>query len=547
MAPLFFALPGGIGLFLLGMVLLTDGLKAFAGDSLRRALLRFTGTPLKAFLSGTLVTLFIQSSSATTVAVIGFVSAGLLTFPQALGIVFGASLGTTGTGWMVATLGLKISLGTYALPLVGIGAFLRLLARGKLASLGLALAGFALIFLGIDTLQAGMKMLAGRVSLADLPSGGFLGHLLALGLGLVLTIILQSSSAAVATTLTALHSSAINFEQAASITIGAAIGTTVTAALASIGANVPAKRTALAFILFNAATGLLALVLLPGFLALLAGGQEVGWIEPGATSLAAFHSLFIALGVAIFLPLVGGFSRWIERLLPEQDPFLTRHLDRSLWPTPTVALEAARRALVETTLGTWELFCKMLPTGNRPALDPGEIESVQKRLDAVEQFLRGVPPISDNEPLLPSRLDLLHAVDHLTRLQSRLCPEAGVLAIIPRHPALQEACELTAKILQQARRLLAAPVDTSGTTEDSLRSLAEMAAALADDRRKSRPQFLVATTEGRLPPELDPLLLLDAMRWLDRLGYHTWRIAVHLTPSRNVPSSGLTRAAHPDE
>jgi phosphate:Na+ symporter len=547
MAPLLFALPGGIGLFLLGMVLLTDGLKAFAGDSLRLALLRFTGTPLKAFFSGTFVTLLIQSSSATTVAVIGFVSAGLLTFPQALGIVFGASLGTTGTGWIVATLGLKISLGTYALPLIGIGAFMKLFARGPWASLGLALAGFALIFLGIDTLQAGMKILGERVSLAELPSAGFWGHLLALALGLVLTVILQSSSAAVATTLTALHSSAINFEQAASITIGAAIGTTVTAALASIGANVPAKRTALAFILFNAATGLLALFLLPGFLVLLAWGQEVGWIEPGATSLAAFHSLFIALGVAIFLPLVGSFSRWIERLLPERDPFLTRHLDRSLWQTPAVALEAARRALVETTLSTWEVLHTLLPTEKNRALDPGEIDSVEKRLDAVEQFLRGVPPISDNEPLLQSRLDLLHAVDHLTRLQSRLRPEAGILAMIPRHPALQGACELSAEVLQRACDLLAAPADRLESAEDSLRVLAEKAAALAEARRKSRPQFLAGTTEGRLPPELDPLLLLDAMRWLDRLGYHTWRIAVHLTPSPTVPSSGRTREAHPDE
>jgi phosphate:Na+ symporter len=156
-----FKLLGGIGLFLLGMVLLTDGLKAFAGEALRRALVRFTGTPLKAFGSGALVTAMVQSSSATTVTVIGFVSAGLLTFPQAVGVVMGASLGTTGTGWIVAVLGLKISLGFYALPLVGLGAFLKLLGRGRMKSLGLALAGFGVIFIGIETLQAGMQGFSG--------------------------------------------------------------------------------------------------------------------------------------------------------------------------------------------------------------------------------------------------------------------------------------------------------------------------------------------------------------------------------------------------
>src|SRR5690606_15462357 len=147
MTELLFQLTGGIGLFLLGMVLLTDGLKAFAGEALRRALVRFTGTPLKAFTSGALVTLVVQSSSATTVTVIGFVSAGLLAFPQAVGVVMGASLGTTGTGWIVSVLGLKVSVGFYALPVVGIGAFMRLLGSGRWRSLGFALAGFGIIFI----------------------------------------------------------------------------------------------------------------------------------------------------------------------------------------------------------------------------------------------------------------------------------------------------------------------------------------------------------------------------------------------------------------
>ncbi|HNP52760.1 MAG TPA: Na/Pi symporter, partial [Nitrosomonas nitrosa] len=227
MTALFFQLFGGIGLFLMGMVLLTDGLKAVAGDALRGALVRFTGTPYKAFVSGALVTLMVQSSTATTVTLIGFVSAGLLTFPQAVGVVLGASLGTTGTGWMVSMLGLKVSLGFYALPLVGIGALLRLLTHGRWRSSGLALAGFGLIFVGIDHLQNGMQVLAGAFDLTALPSTGVIGHLIATVIGVFMTVVMQSSSAAVATTLTALHANVINFEQAASLVIGAAIGTTI--------------------------------------------------------------------------------------------------------------------------------------------------------------------------------------------------------------------------------------------------------------------------------------------------------------------------------
>jgi len=173
---LLFKLVGGIGLFLMGMVLLTDGLKSFAGDSLRRALVRFTGRPSKAFAAGAVATSLVQSSSATTVAVIGFVSAGLLTFPQAVGVVIGASLGTTSTGWIVSVLGLKVSVGLYALPLVGIGAFLRLLATGRWRSFGTALAGFGLIFIGIDTLQDAMGGLSGLFNLSQLPAVGVSRH-----------------------------------------------------------------------------------------------------------------------------------------------------------------------------------------------------------------------------------------------------------------------------------------------------------------------------------------------------------------------------------
>jgi len=334
MTDILFPFLGGIGLFLMGMSLLSQGLIAFAGNALKRSLIRFTGTPFKAFLSGTLATALVQSSSATTVTVIGFVSAGLITFSQAIGFVIGASLGNTGTGWIVATLGLRISLGYYTLPLIGIGALMKLFSKGRAADMGVALVGFGMIFLGLDTLQQGMQGFSAHYNLSGLPSGGMLDDFLVMLIGLVMTIVMQSSTAAIATTLAAYHAAAINFDQAAALVVGAAVGTTVTGALVAIGATIPAKRTALANILFNLAAGLIAIVLLPLLIAAVDLLNARFGLTPGAVSLAAFHTLFIGLGVALFLPFTPQFARLISHFLPERGESLVQHLDDSLYSVP---------------------------------------------------------------------------------------------------------------------------------------------------------------------------------------------------------------------
>lgn len=500
MTALTFKLLGGIGLFLLGMVLLTDGIKAFAG--------------------GALTTLAVQSSSATTITVIGFVSAGLIGFPQALGVVMGASLGTTGTGWIVSVLGLKVSLGTWAMPLVAIGAFLKLLARGRWQPLGLALAGFGLIFIGIDNLQAAMQGLASVFDLARLPSAGLSGHAAALGIGLLMTVVLQSSSAAVAATLTALHAGAINFEQAASLVIGAAIGTTVTGALAAIGASVPAQRTALAHVLFNAATGLIAL-LLPGFLWGIGLAQRHLGLDAGATSLAAFHTAFIAVGVLLFMPLVEPFARWIERLLPDRGPELTRHLDNSLYQLPAVALEASGRALRKTARALLAALEELLTTPSG-ALNVAACQAeVDAALARIQAFFAGIPPVGAEVQLPAVRVAQLHAIDHLIRLAGRLRRVDSVRLRLA-DPRLHEATLACRKALAVTRTALAGPpapgwIDVPAAT----------ARELTERQTEGRRTVLRQTAEGREGPE-DALHTLDALRWLERVAHHTWRIGHYL-------------------
>lgn len=533
-----FQLLGGIGIFLLGMGLLTDGLKAFAGEALRGALMRFTGTPVKAFGSGALVTLLVQSSSATTVTLIGFVSAGLLAFPQAVGVVLGASLGTTGTGWLVAVLGLKVSLGFYALPLVGVGALLRLLGRARIKALGLALAGFGLIFIGIETLQAGMQGASGAFNLAGLPTSGFVGHVVTMVLGAAMTVVMQSSSAAVATTLTALHAGAVNFEQASALVIGAAIGTTVTGALAAIGGSVPAKRTALAHILFNLATGLIAVTLLPAFLYGITLAQTYLGLDPGATSLAAFHTAFIAVGIGLFLPFVDRFAAWIERMLPDRGPPLTRHLDDTLLQAPPVALEATRRALRDTASEVLGAMADIVAHRNAEQEDERRAQTRQA-LERIQHFFARIPPVNEGEPLARSRVSQVHAIDHLMRLQSRLHPSAELRRQLA-HSRLQPPVQRVREAIDLAVRGLhgSAPADWLAILEES-------AASLATLREQERLDILHQTADGRWDP-FAALEAMNAMRWLERVGFHAWRIANYLA-SEQPNESAPALAAHMDE
>src|SRR5271165_5755 len=158
---------GGVGLFLLGMAVMTGGMKALAGSALRVVLAKAAATPLRGAFWGAVVTLLVQSSSATTMTTIGLVSAGLLSFPEGLGLVFGANVGTTGTGWLVALLGVRVSLSSYALPMIFVGALVKLLGGGRIAAAGAALAGFALVLFGLTTLQQGMGGLGKRARMSS--------------------------------------------------------------------------------------------------------------------------------------------------------------------------------------------------------------------------------------------------------------------------------------------------------------------------------------------------------------------------------------------
>lgn len=521
-----FGIFGGIGLFVLGMTLMTDGLKDFAGDYLRVALLKFTYPSWKAFLSGAFATAMVQSSSATTVMVISFVSAGLMSFTQALGVVIGASLGTTATSWIVAWVGLKINVGLYALPLLGLGAFARILGKGRWRSLGISLAGFALIFVGIQTLQDGMSGLTDAVDISTIAGGGWVGTLLAILLGIMMTVLMQSSSAATATALTALGTDAIRFDQAAAVVIGASIGTTITAALASIGGSTPARRTALGHILFNLATGVIAIFLFPLLLGLVAYLQEQFDRSADATGLALFHTLFVGIGALIFLPFTDRFAKLIERLIPELGSPLTRHLDRSLTETPAVALAASQLALTATAQQVANQLLEGIKDG-KWSLSHLETSAA---IEEIKDFLGSLRAVPDDPVLSQYRVSQLHALDHLMRLESRLAPKSQVRQVL-KEDALRENVQNVIELLEYTQRGLTGPLD-----ENWVKNVQQLAKKLNDARNQQRPRFLQQTAQGGLRSG-KAIDLLDGSRYLERIAYHIYRCCVHLRSQEAADSS----------
>jgi phosphate:Na+ symporter len=512
------ALLGGIGLFLLGMVLLTDGLRSAAGDALRDVLRRFTGGTLPAVLSGAAATAVVQSSSATVLTTIGFVSAGLLTFPQAVGVVFGASLGTTSTGWIVSLLGLKLNIAAAAMPMVGIGALLRLLTGGRRAALGLALAGFGLIFVGIDVLQQGMQDLSTRIDPAAFPGATLPGRLMLVAVGIAMTVVMQSSSAAVATTLTALHTGTVGLEQAAALVVGQHVGTTVTAGLAAIGASIPARRTALAHILFNATSGALAFLLIPVLLQV-AGPAGAERSDP-AVVIAAFHTGFNLLGVLLLAPMAGTFSALIVRLLPERGPAPTRYLDPSVARVPSVAVEAARRTVLEVGGALAGVLRSALERPERARLPLPVLDACDGGLEETRRFLGRIRDAHDEPQVRPRHLALLHAIDHLDRLAERL------RAHTPRRPVAEPTFDALRSRAAAELDAVQAWLATDGDAPPV--ALAEaLSRAVAERRRGQRADVLEATAAGSVEPGM-ALEQLEAVRWLDSALYHVWRAVHHL-------------------
>jgi phosphate:Na+ symporter len=552
---------GGVGLFLLGMSVMTAGLKALAGSALRTVLSRAAATPLRGSFWGAIITLLVQSSSATTMTTIGLVSAGLLTFPQGLGLVFGANVGTTGTAWLVALIGVRFSLTAAALPMIFVGALIKLLTSGRVSGAGATLAGFGLVLFGLTTLQQGMGGLAERLHPADLPvvlagpdAGwwwGMLGVLALVVVGLVMTALMQSSTAAVAVTLSAYYAGAVGLDQACALIIGQNIGTATSSALAAIGASTTAKRLAIAYVLFKLIAAAIALVLFPVVTPLLVRASST---IDGATLLAGYHTAYNVIGVLVLLPVIDRFTRLVERILPERGSPLTRYLDPSALATPMVAVEAVRRTIARVLGAVCASIEAALAAANRgepvhPGKDAISVPEAAEALRQAQVFLSDVtgPPDSDDEQ---QRLtSTLHALDHASRMAEaasgkidfgtvRCGPDdarAGQLCADAMRSAASVAGEVEAlpgitqspRATPASRSINATSGAATVSTEEALAQLKRCASELAELQPSHRSATLGAVANGSLSADA-AIVRVDTVRSLEALAHHAWRSVTHL-------------------
>jgi phosphate:Na+ symporter len=504
---------GGLGLFLLGIHHLTEGLKGLAGDSLRRALQRLVSNRFSAVASGAVFTAVIQSSTAAILTIIGFVSAGLVTFSQAIGVIMGATLGTTSTAWLVALFGFRLRIADAALPILCVGALLWLVARGRARSLGAMLAGFGLIFTGIEHMQTGMA----GVSWNFTGFTGF-GSLWALaGIGIVMTIVMQSSTAAAATTLVALNAGSLTFEQGCAMIVGQSIGTAATTAVVVIGGGLAVRRAALAHIIFSVIVGVLGMVLL-GPLAAAAYWVGARFNDPdGVLALAAFSSIFKLAGVVALYPWIDHYSRFIVRISGEGSESAVSRLDPTLAQAGgAIALEAAWRAIREVAHAAVDAVRRRL-AGESVRYDP-PVEAVRQ----TERFLESLSlETTDLGTIGPRLVRLCHALDHLTELHDDLTHIPSADSGWQPPAGFEAGARALAAWLQATQDPEAAPDPAF------LQAVADASKQLGAERKTGRATLLEDVALQRMP-SATARAALEALVWADGALYHAWRLAVSL-------------------
>ncbi len=347
-----FQLIGGLGLFFFGMRALSEGLKRIAGERLRKMLEAVTKVPIVGIMIGAAVTCLIQSSSATTVMVVGFVNAGLLALKQAISVIIGANIGTTFTAWLVSSMSVfKVT--QYALPAIGIGFFMMALARNKKRkSWGEVIFGFGILFLGLSFMKDAFDPFRSSEQLKDIFVLFSDNPLLGVLVGTIITILLQSSSATIAIVQVLAFNGLISFESAVPLILGDNIGTTITAQMAAIGANLNARRAAMSHSLFNViGVAYMLFFVYSGIYV-----RFINYIIPGELTLknimfyiAVSHSFFNVMNALVFLPLIGSLAKISTWMIPKRKGTIepgTQYLEKHLLETPPVAMQQARREII---------------------------------------------------------------------------------------------------------------------------------------------------------------------------------------------------------
>ncbi len=580
MATLVFTLTilGSLGIFLFGMKVMSEALQRSAGDRMRKVMATMTHNRFTAILTGLGITSLVQSSSASTVMVVSFVNAGLLTLVEAIGVIMGANLGTTLTAWIIALVG-KFSLSNVAIPIVGIGLPLFFSGRDRLKNWGEVLIGFGLLFLGLHLLKESVpdvrSMLGGsdasretaesiQAFVSTFAGRGYLSVLVFLFVGIVLTLAVQSSSAAMAITVTMALQGWIGFEESAAIVLGENIGTTVTAWIASIGTNVAARRAARAHFLFNV-TGVLWVLVL--FYPFCEGARWVGGQLPESFRgsdhltdvgfhLAIFHSAFNLCNILLLAGFVKGLAALVTRLVPDRSgsaaeagPQRLRFISSGLVEIGELNLPEAERATKALSSITERMFLAYLD------IFQDAEGSVEEKLAAVEALENEADVLTHDitEYLVrtsAAELSLTNAraVTRMLRIVSELEEVSDAIYRLvhitkKKYNKSRSFCdEANAAVLSFAGKTLeliqlCGEVVPSGATEGHLRR-AEEIEALTDKLRKQNNKSAVkrmADNPGSVKTEL---LIIDMNNQFEMIANYALNVvqcAYHLVLHDELP------------
>jgi len=541
-----FGIVGGLAFFLFGMGMMSDGLKKVAGRKLRNILESMTKRALVAFCVGAGVTALIQSSSATTVMVVGFVNAGLLTLKQAICVVIGTNVGTTMTAWLVSISGIgTLKIEAYALPLVGIGFLMQTLGKTrKMKSAGQILFGFGMLFVGIGYMKGAFGDLKNSEKIQEV-FGTLAAHpALAILAGAIVTMLLQSSSAAIAIVQAMAISGAFggDWQQAVGLVIpfvlGSNIGTTITAQLAALQANLHAKRTAWAHTMFNIMGSIIALpfIYLGWFAAI------VRFIAPWEASpanlvwdIAVAHTIFNIACSGIFLPMAGILERLVIKLLPERPSDAAVRpmvLEMHLLDTPVIALEQAKREMIRMARASKRALERAVE--GIIEKDMKKLASVREIEDFVDSFQLEITSylstlsrrqLSDEVSIeLPV---LLHAVNDLERISDHA---VNIVEIAERKIeqkqtfsefALVEAGRLREEIETMFERIIEA---LEKNDVAAARTALECEERLNDMQMEFRRSHVTRMGEGECSAEAG-LIFIDLVDNVEKIGDHLTNIA----------------------
>ncbi len=419
-----------LGLFMFGMLYLEDSLKKAAGASFKRWVKISTDNDHKALLTGTVATAALQSSSITTLMALSLVGAGLMSLQSSIGVIFGSNIGSTATGWVIALIGFKFDIKLIALGMVGFGGIGSVIfGEGKTRHVFGGIAGFGLIFLGIEGLKETFIDLSDAVDIEAL-RGYHPGYFILLGF--LLTAIIQSSAAAIALAQSALYTGILGFEHAAAFVIGANVGTTLTAVVAAIGGTSNKKRAALAHVAFNVSTGIVAFILL---YPMTWGVTHVG-LEQNVEALALFHTLFNVLGVTLWFPFISPLSRWLENRFIVIKPAATLYLHNVPQNIPALANEALHKEVLHLGREVCAFALSAIQIPPEEGLKPRG--SVSKLLDTYK------------EPIYPAPRYRYH---RLQTLQGDILDYAATLSLKIQLPEIRREFDQT---LAMATQLIAA-------------------------------------------------------------------------------------------